>query len=86
MIPYFESSDLDEIEGTLNKERRKLNIWLNVNRPALNVSKTSLLLFPPVNKPLINVTILINKQAISQKNYVKYLDVLVSWCLDVLMS
>ena len=43
----------------------------------LNISKTSFVLFSPVTKPLENVTILINKQAISQKNYVKYLGVLI---------
>ena len=54
---FFESSDLDEMERTLNKELRKLNIWLNVNRLALNVSKTSF-----ANKPLENVTILIKNK------------------------
>ena len=74
---FFESSDIDEMERTLNKELRKLNVWLNVNRLALNVSKTNFVLFSPVDKPLKNVTILINKQAISQKDYVKYLGVLI---------
>ena len=59
------------------KELRKLNVWLNVNRLALNISKASSVLFSLVNKPLKNVTIFINKQAISQKDYVKYLGVLI---------
>ena len=65
---FFESSDLDEMEWTLNRELRKLNVWLNVNKLALNVFKTSFILFSLVNKPLKNVTILIKKQAISQKD------------------
>ena len=74
---FFESSNLHEIEKTVNKELKKLNMWLNVNRLALNVSKTNFVIFAPVNKPMKSITILINKQAISQKDYVKYLGVLI---------
>ena len=51
--------------------------WLNSNRLALNVSKTNFVLFPAKNKPLKSVTIIINGQAIEQKDYVKYLGVLI---------
>ena len=47
----------------LNKELKKLKMWLNVNRLALNVSKTNFVIFAPVNKPMKSITILINKQA-----------------------
>ena len=61
----------------MKSELKKLNMWLNVNRLALNVSKTNFVIFAPVNKPMKSITILINKQAISQKDYVKYLGVLI---------
>ena len=50
---------------------------VNANRLALNVSKTNFVIYAPVNKPMKSITILINKQAISQKDYVKYLGVLI---------
>ena len=74
---FFESSKLHEIEKTVNKELIKLNVWLNVNRLSLNISKTNFVIFAPVNKPMKCITILINRQAIAQKDYVKYLGVLI---------
>ena len=56
---------------------KKLSLWLNANRLALNISKTNFVIFSAVNKPLKNVTILLGKQAIAQKDYVKYLGVLI---------
>ena len=55
----------------------KLVNWLNSNRLALNVSKTNFVIFSAKNKPLKLVTIIINRQAIQQKDYVKYLGVLI---------
>ena len=52
-------------------------MWLNANRLALNVSKTNVVIFSAVNKPLEPVTILINRHAIEQKEYIKYLGVLI---------
>ena len=34
-----------------NTELKKLVTWLNVNRLALNVSKTNFVIFEPINKP-----------------------------------
>ena len=34
---YYESKDLKELEKTVNGELKKLTLWLNVNRLALNV-------------------------------------------------
>ena len=49
-----------------------------VNRLALNVSKTNFVIFRGYRKPCDhNVTLLINKKAIEQKSYVKYLGVLI---------
>ena len=75
---YYESNDLKELENTMNKELKKLSLWLNVNRLALNVSKTNFVIFRGYRKPCDhNVTLLINKKAIEQKSYVKYLGVLI---------
>ena len=74
---FFEASDLNVIQYTVNNELKKLSFWLNANRLALNIAKTNFVIFAPINKPKQNVTLLINKQAISQNNYVKYLGVLI---------
>ena len=74
---YFDSHNLKEIEKTVNEELKKLTLWLNVNRLALNVSKTNFVIFR-ANKPINhNVTLVMNKKALEQKDHVKYLGVLV---------
>ena len=79
---YFESADLIHLERVVNEELKKLCLWLNVNRLALNVSKTNFVIFR-ANKPLDhNVTILMNRKAIEQKSHVKYLGVYVDEHLD----
>ena len=75
---YYESDDLLELEKTMNLELKKLSLWLNVNRLALNIGKTNFIIFRGRNKPCDhNVTLLMNKKAIEQKNYVKYLGVFI---------
>ena len=37
---YFESDDLSKLERSVNKELRKLYLWLSVNHLSLNISKT----------------------------------------------
>ena len=49
---YFESDDLLKVEKIVNEELKKLNLWLNLNRLSLNVSKTNFIIFLPYNKPL----------------------------------
>ena len=49
---YFEADDLLKIEKVVNKELKKLYLWLNANRLSLNVSKTNYIIFHPYNKPL----------------------------------
>ena len=74
---FYQNSNLDNLQAVLNNELKKLSIWLNANRLALNISKTNFVIFAPKNKPLKNVTLLINKKAIQQKDHVKYLGVLI---------
>ena len=74
---YYESTDLAELEKTVNEELKKLSLWLNLNRLALNVGKTNFVIFrSPQKKSNRNVTIVMNKKALQQKDHVKYLGVL----------
>ena len=68
---------IKDLGRTVNKELQWLNHWLNVNRLALNISKTNFVIFHPYNKPLKEyITLKINKKAINEERYVKYLGVL----------
>ena len=74
---YYESKNLKEIEKTVNEELKKLSLWLNINRLALNVSKTNFVIFRSCQKILDhNVTLVMNRKALQQKDHVKYLGVL----------
>ena len=74
---FFQSPNLDMIQKTVNRELKKLSLWLNANRLALNITKTNFVIFAAKNKPLKNVTLTLNKKAIQQTEYVKYLGVLI---------
>ena len=73
---YYESHDLQYMEKELNKELEQLILWLNVNRLALNVTKTHFVIFQSVKK-IVNyrVTLKIRKKAIMEKDHVMYLGV-----------
>ena len=74
---FFEASNLDTLQTTVNREMGKLVNWLNSNRLALNISKTNFVIFPAKNKPVKHGTIIINRPAIEQKDHVKYLEILI---------
>ena len=75
---YYESKSLQDLEKTINKELNKLSLWLNVNRLSLNIDKTNYIIFHPYNKPAKHhITIKINKKAINEKEFIKYLGVLI---------
>ena len=74
---FYQSKDLDSLQSTVNKELKKLSLWLNANRLALNISKTNFVIFAAKNKPLKNVTLLLNNKAFDQKDQVKYLGILI---------
>ena len=58
---YYDSDDLINLEKTVNNELKKLSQWLNVNRLALNVSKTNSVIFR-AKKPIYhNVALILNK-------------------------
>ena len=72
---YYDSADLLELEKTVNEELKKLSLWLNVNRLALNVGKTNFVIFRGKKKVYHNVTLILNRKALEQKDHVKYLGV-----------
>ena len=74
---YFESKNLKLLERTMNKELDKLYEWLCINRLSLNISKTNFVIFCPPSKPKVPITIKINKEAIDESQYVKYLGILI---------
>ena len=45
---YYESNSLQDLEKKINKELGKLQLWLNVNRLALNISRQIMLSFIPL--------------------------------------
>ena len=80
---YYESESLTKIEKTVNKELDKLYLWLNVNRLSLNIEKTNFIIFHPYNKKVKqSITIKINKKAIAEKEFIKYLGILVDSSLN----
>ena len=80
---YHECKSLQELEIVTNRELKKLSFWLNINRLSLNIEKTNYMIFHPYNKPVKrNVTILINKKAISEKDSLKYLGVVIDSTLS----
>ena len=75
---YYELKSLIDMEKTINKELSKLYLWINVNRLSINLDKTYFIIFHPYNKPLKKqITIKINKKAIKEQCFIKYLGVLI---------
>ena len=75
---YYESADLVELEKVINTELKNLSLWLKVNRLALNIAKTNFLIFHSSQRTVNhNVTLKLDKKAISEKDHIKYLGVLV---------
>ena len=75
---YYEAKNLPVLENVVNEELRQLSLWLNVNRLALNISKTNFVIFHTSKKKLpFNVTLKLNRKAILQKGHIKYLGITV---------
>ena len=75
---YYEGDTLEKIELVINKELKKLRTWLIVNRLSLNIAKTNFVVFHPYNKPLNQkITLKIHKNAITEKDHVKYLGIMI---------
>ena len=68
---------LANLEEAMNKELKKLYEWLCINRLTLDISKVNFIIFHAINRSKFPVIILINKQAMNEVKYVKYLRVLI---------
>ena len=80
---YYECDNLHIMEEIINTELKQLNLWLNINRLALNISKTNFVIFRTFNKPIShNITLKINNKAIVQKDYIKYLGIIIDCHLN----
>ena len=80
---YFEHSCLKTLEKSINFELKKLNNWLIINRLSLNTSKTNFVIFHPYNKRVSsNVTLVINRKAINEKQHIKYLGIIIDSTLS----
>ena len=49
---YYEAESPEKLELVINKELKKLQAWLVVNRLSLNIDKTNFIVFHPYNKPM----------------------------------
>ena len=75
---YYEAEIIKKLETIINKELKKLDTWLIVNRLALNIAKTNFLVFHPYNKPIKQrITLKTHKKALSESEYIKYLGIMV---------
>ena len=71
---YLDSDNLFNLEKLINRELKKINIWLEANRLALNINKTNYVLFhSPTNKVDSFVRIKLGSKPISRVNCIKYL-------------
>ena len=80
---YCESESLDQLQSVVNRELKKVKMWLEVNKLSLNFDKTNFIIFksPQYSSPE-TICIKIGKFPIKQTYYVKFLGVLLenlSW-------
>ena len=74
----FSSKNLQNLEQTVNLELTNISDWLLANKLSLNVSKSNFLIINPhqrkIDKP---IALQIDNEKLEQKDYAKYLGVLV---------
>ena len=74
---YFEHNSLSKLQYIINKELRKINDWLIINRLSLNIKKTNFIIFHSYNKPSRNkITLIFGKKAIKECLSIKYLGII----------
>ena len=75
---FFSHKNRKELERILNEELTHVSSWLIANKLSLNVGKSNLLLFRTRNdKTDFNLDIKINGLTIEEKQYAKYLGILI---------
>ena len=80
---YCESESLDQLQSVVNRELKKVKMWLEVNKLSLNIDKTNSIIFKSPQRSLPEtVSIKIGKFPIKRTCYVKFLVLLdenLSW-------
>ena len=75
---FYEADSLIKLQQVINKELKELRTWLIVNRLSLNIDKTNFIIFHPYNKPINqNITIKLHKNALIEKDHIKYLGIMI---------
>ena len=68
---------MQEVENICNKDLSYVTDWLNANKLTLNVKKSNLILFKNAKKPAKTLNIKIKGEQIEEKEYTKYLGILI---------
>ena len=71
------SKSIQELENVYNKELSHVIDWLNANKLTLNVEKSNLVLFRKTKKTSETLNIKIKGEQIQEKEYTKYLGILI---------
>ena len=74
---FLSHKDPRQLEEILNRELVHVSNWLIANKLSLNVGKSNLLLFRGKNSKLPALNIKINGLAVEEKEYAKYLGILI---------
>ena len=75
---FYSRENLKNVEMTLNNELVKVSEWLIANKLTLNVSESNFVIFhPPQKKIHTNITLYINDEKLEEKQFTKYLEVLI---------
>ena len=75
---YLTHKNIEELEKIYNKELKKVKNWLDANKLSLNISKSNMILFKK-NRTKTNqkLTTKIMDEEIKEKEYIKYLGILI---------
>ena len=74
---FLISKDIQELDNIYNKELSYVTDCLNANKLTLNVKKSNLILFKNAKKPAKTLNIKIKGEQIEEKEYTKYLGILI---------
>ena len=71
---YFKTNNIDILQRVVNRELKKVKVWLDVNKLSLNIDNTNFIIFKsPQHSILGPVIIKIGNHSIKQTCYVKFL-------------
>jgi len=76
---YVTGYSSQEINESLNKQMKKIEEWLNINRLQLNVSKTKVMLVRGIRKKVSesNIKVKLDNTALEVVSEIKYLGVMI---------